>query len=251
MHTLLWEISLQRCGLEGFCVETVGFSQKKSQKMSGDFVAQQVSLIWAALDGHHELDFYVSSLVWRLGAEHAAIFCGDATNVTSWQRALAWQLPEVWLVPSVLRCYPLSLVPVPLQPQPQLWTDGSGSQTGGWLDAFLVESLDWLLTSLNFLTAVLDKCLCWRWPGREGWQDQPLVVVNCFQNHALVEKATKGSIFKKCLIDCMLCLLSELREINESGIIEFVILALVFLSVEDFCIRTFKQYLFSLLTAWD
>lgn len=73
--------------------------------------------------------------------------------------------------------------------------------------------------------------------------------MNCFQNHALVEKATKGSVFKKCLIDCMLCLLSELREINESGIIEFVILALVFLSVEDFCIRTFKQYLFSLLTA--
>lgn len=91
--------------------------------MSGDFVAQRLSLIWAALDGHHELDFYVSSLVWRLGAEHVASFCGDATNVTSWQLTLAWQLPEVWLAPSVLRCYPLSLVPVPLQPQLQLWAE--------------------------------------------------------------------------------------------------------------------------------
>lgn len=88
MLTLLWEVSLQRSGLEHFCVETVGFSQKKSQKMSGDFVAQRVPLIWATLDERHELDFYVSSLVWRLGAEHAASFCGDATNVTSWQLAL-------------------------------------------------------------------------------------------------------------------------------------------------------------------
>lgn len=89
MLRLLWEISLQRSGLEHFCVETVSFSKKKkSQKMSGDFVAQWVSLIWAAVDGHHELDFCVSSLVWRLGAEHAASFCEDATNVTSWQLAL-------------------------------------------------------------------------------------------------------------------------------------------------------------------
>lgn len=121
MLTLLWEISFWRSGLEHFFVETVGFSQKKSQKMRRDFVAQWVSSIWAALCGHHELDFYVSSLVWRLGAEHAAIFCGDATNVTSWQLALVWQLPDVQFAPSGLRCYPLSLVPVPLQPQ--LWAE--------------------------------------------------------------------------------------------------------------------------------
>lgn len=146
------------------------------------------------------------SLVWRLGAKYVASFCGDAINVTSWQLALVWQLPEVWLAPSVLRCYSLSLVPVPLQPQ--LWADQRTAQCiFGWVT--------WrLLTSLNFLIAELDKCLCWRWPGREGWQDQPLVVVNCFQNHNLVEKAAKGSVFKKCLLDCVLCLLSKLREIN-------------------------------------
>lgn len=77
--------------------------------MSGDFVAQWVSSVWAALDGHNELDFCVSSLVWRLGAEHVASFCGNAANVTSWQLALFWQRPEVWLAPSVLRCYPSPL----------------------------------------------------------------------------------------------------------------------------------------------
>lgn len=124
----------------------------------------------------------------------------------------------------------------------------SSGLTRGQLDAFLVESLDWLLTSLNFLTAELDRCLCWRWPGREGWQDQPPVVVNCFQNHALVEKAAKGSVFKKCQLDCVLCLLSKLREIkqliNQLGVIEFEILALVFLLVGDFCTRTSKLHFY-------
>lgn len=159
--------------------------------MSGDFVAQWVSFIWAALDGHHELDFYVSSLVWRLGAS----FCGDATNVTSWQLALVWQLPPVWLAPSVLRCYPSALCQCCCSHSSGLgWIREPNQKTAhcifGWV---------WLLTFLNFPIAELNKCICWRWSGREGWQDQRLVVVNCFQNHALVEKATKGSVFKKCL----------------------------------------------------
>lgn len=64
------------------------------------------------------------------------------------------------------------------------------------------------------------------------------MVVDCFQNYALVKKATKGSVFKKCLLDCILCLLLKLREINQTGVIEFEILAFVFLLVEGFCTRT-------------
>lgn len=47
-------------------------------------------------------------------------------------------------------------------------------------------------------------------------------------------------MFLRCLLDCTLCLLLKLREINESGVIEFEDLALVFLLVEGSYTRTFK-----------
>lgn len=172
--------------------------------MSGDFVAQWGSLIWAALDGHRELDFNVSSLVWRLGAEHGASFCGDATNVMLWQARVgltASRSVVCTLCAEVLPPLPCASAAAAIA----LGWAGPGSQTRGQLNAFLVESLSWLLTSLNFLTVELNKCLCWRWPGKEGWQDQPPVVLNCFQNHALVENTTKGSVFKRCLSFTVYC----------------------------------------------
>lgn len=148
MLTLLWKISLKRSGLEHFYVETVGFSQKKSQKMSGDSVVQWVSLIWAALEGYHELDFCVLSCLevrgwmwgqclWRC---HKCGIMAASVGVRA-SRSVACTLCAE--VSSPLPCASATAATA-------LGWAGSGSQTRGQLAAFLVESLGWLLTSLNF-----------------------------------------------------------------------------------------------------
>lgn len=199
MLALLWEISLKRSGLERFYVETVGFSQKKSQKMSGDFVAQWVSLIWAALDGHHELNFCVLSCLevrgWAWGqclwGCHKCGIMAASVGLTASRSVLH---PLCWgVTPSPLcqcRCSHSSGLSWLREPNQR-----SARCIFGWAT--------WL--ALDLFELPLGKCLCCRWPGREGWRDQPLVVVGCFQNHALIEKATKGSVFKKCLSLSVYC----------------------------------------------
>lgn len=179
---------------------------------------------------------FVSSLVWRLGAEHGASVCGDATNVASWQLMLVWRLPEVWLAPSVLRCHPISLVPVPLQPQ--LWAElAQGARPE-------VSSLHFWLSHLAgswpLWTSVGQMSLL-KMAWKRGMAGPASCSCKLLSKPCLDWEGNQGKCFQEMPeLDCVLCLLLKLRESNQSGVIEFEILPLVFPLVEGFCSRTFK-----------
>ena len=255
MRALLLGVSLQRSGHECFCIETVSFSETKNQKRSWDFEfepgAQWGSYGYvAALDCTPWIGFFYvlpcledrgwtwGQFLWR--CHKCGVIAPNLGLTTS--RSMACTLPAE-VLPHLPRASPAAAGTL-------RWV-GSGSQTSGQLTAFLVGLLGWLFNSLNLLTAELDKCLCWRRPARRmAGPTSSSCKLACLplRNRAFTwgrKKATKGSVFKEVHeLDCILCLLWKLSEVNKLGVIEFEILALVFLLVGGFCIRTFKLNLY-------